>query len=124
MDTIDDIQYLVRNADVSFVMNRLAAVRISKVINDKTFEKVSETVGEIKFGGVKYNLNLKGAERDLNIGATYLIECVQVGEDVVMNIKFVGRDIKWYSPSLKQPGLLLNQAYHRYFKELLDVEVL
>lgn len=123
VETIDGIKYLIRNADVSYVMDRLAATRISKVIKNKTFERLNETEGRIKFGGVNYSLNLRGSENDLDIGATYQIKCEQVGNDVIMTIFGVGRDMKWYSPSVKQPGLVLNQVYHRWFKELLDVEV-
>lgn len=123
VETIDGIKYLIRNADVSYVMDRLAATRISKVIKDKTFERLNETEGRIKFGGVNYSLNLSGSESDFDIGATYQIKCEQVGNDVIMTVFWLGRDMKWYSPSIEQPGLVLNQVYHRWFKELLDVEV-
>lgn len=68
-------------------------------------------------------MGLRGSERDMNIGATYYIECYQVEENVVMRVKFIGRDFHWWSPSFTSTGLVLNQAYHRWFKELLNVEV-
>ena len=37
-------------------------------------------------------------------------------------MSFEKRDLKWFSPSTKQPGLELNQAYQRFFKEILNVE--
>lgn len=120
---INGIRYIVRNVSVAYVMSRLEAVRMSEIIESKEFEKLGENKGRIVFGGVKYNLGTRGSGGDFNIGATYLIECEQQGEDVMMIVKFEGRNRHWAKPDSEYIGPKLNQAYHRWFKEILDLEV-
>lgn len=122
VESIDGIRYLVKDVDVSYVMYKLKSTCISKYIKEKSFEEISENEGILTFGGVNYSLNLHGSESDMNIGAAYRIKCRQEDQNVVMDISFEKRDLKWFSPSTKQPGLELNQAYHRFFKEILNVE--
>lgn len=124
VETIDGITYLIKDTDVSYVMYKLNSTCISKVIKDKEFKTVGEGEGILKFGGINYSLNLRGSENDMNIGAAYRIKCEQSGNDVIMKVSFEKRDFKWWSPSVKQPGLVLNQAYHRFFKEVFDVQVI
>lgn len=124
VETIDGIRYLVCNADVKYVMYKLGCTSYSKYIKETSFEKISESEGIITFGGVNYNINMTGSERDMNIGAAYRVKCMESHGDVIMDIFFEKRDCKWWSPSTKQVGLILNQAYHRFFKELLDVKVI
>lgn len=141
VETIDGITYLIKDTDVSYVMYKLNSTCISKVIKDKEFQTVGEGEGILKFGGINYSLNLRGSESDMNIGAAYRIKCEQSGNDVIMKVSFEKRDFKWWSPSTKQPGfemrdvkwwpqsakrsgLALNQAYHRFFKEVFDVQVI
>ena len=121
--SIDGIRYRVKNTDISYVMYKLGSTCMSKYIKEKTFEKKSDHEGILTFGGVNYNMNLRGSERDMNIGAAYRIICRADGADVLMDIAFEKRDFKWFSPSTKQPGFELNQAYHRFFKEILNVEI-
>ncbi len=124
VESIDGITYLIKNTDVNYVMCKLNSTCISRIIKDKEFTVISEREGILTFGGVNYSLNLRGSERDMNIGAAYRIKCAQRGQDVIMKISFEKRDWKWFSPSTEQPGLVLNQAYHRFFKEVFDVQVL
>lgn len=123
VESIDGITYLIKDTDVSYVMYKLNSTCISKIIKDKSFEVVNENEGILTFGGVEYSLNLSGSERDMNIGAAYRIRCVQWGNDVFMKVSFEKRDWKWWSPSTEPPGFALNQAYHRFFKEVFDVQV-
>ncbi len=60
----------------------------------------------------------------MNIGAAYRIKCEQSGNDVIMKVSFEKRDFKWWSPTAAQPGLVLNQSYHRFFKEVFDVQLI
>lgn len=124
VESIDGITYLIKNTDVNYVMYKLNSTCISRIIKDKEFTVISEREGILTFGGVNYSLNLRGGERDMNIGAAYRIKCAQRGQDVIMKISFEKRDWKWFSPSTEPPGLVLNQAYHRFFKEVFDVQVL
>lgn len=86
-------------------------------------ETVSEKEGILTFGGISYSLNLRGSGSDMNIGAAYRVKCEQNGNDVLMKNSFEKRDFKWWSLSTEQPGLVLNQAYHRFFKEVFNVQV-
>lgn len=132
VETIDGIKYLVKNTDVQYIMYKLGSTIISKNIKETSFEKISDNEGILTFGGVAYDLNLRGSESDMNIGAAYRIKCIQQGSDVIMEILFEKQDIKFWmqtgwmpsswSPDGK-PGLVLNQAYHRFFKEVFDVKV-
>ena len=124
VQSIDGITYLIKDTDVSYVMYKLNSTCISRIIKEKKFEVVKENEGILTFGGVNYSLNLRGSENDMNIGAAYRIQCTQHDKDVIMKVSFEKRDFKWWSPSLEQPGLVLNQAYHRFFKEVFDVQVL
>ena len=123
VETIDGITYLIKDTNVNYVMYKLSSTCISKIIKEKAFETVSEKEGILTFGGIGYSLNLRGSESDMNIGAAYRIKCEQSGNDVLMKISFEKRDFKWWSPSAEQPGLVLNQAYHRFFKEVFNVQV-
>lgn len=123
VETIDGIKYLVNNSDVNYIMYKLGSTIISKNIKETSFEKISGHEGILTFGGAAYHLNMRGSERDMNIGAAYRIKCTQQGGDVLMEISFEKRCIKFWSPSGKQPGLVLNQAYHRFFKEIFNVKV-
>lgn len=123
VETIDGIKYLINNTDINYVMYKLGSTIISKNVKETSFEKISDNEGILTFGGVAYDINTSGSERDLNIGAAYRIKCTQQGADVYMEISFEKRDIKFFSPSFKPPGLVLNQAYHRFFKEVFDVKV-
>lgn len=123
VETIDGITYLIKDTDVNYVMYKLNSTCISRIIKEKKFEVVSENEGILTFGGVNYDLGLRGSERDMNIGAAYRIKCVQHDQDVIMKVSFVKRDFKWWSPSTADPGSVLNQAYHRFFKEIFDVQV-
>lgn len=124
VQSIDGITYLIKNTDVSYVMYKLNSTCISRIIKDKEFEVVGENEGILTFGGVNYDLCLRGSERDMNIGAAYRINCEQRDQDVIMKVSFVKRDFKWWSPGTGDPGFVLNQAYHRFFKEIFDVQVI
>lgn len=124
VQSIDGITYLIKNTDISYVMYKLNSTCISRIIKDKEFEVVGENEGILTFGGVNYDLCLRGSERDMNIGAAYRIRCVQQDQDVIMKVSFEKRDFKWWSPSTGDPGFVLNQAYHRFFKEIFDVQVI
>lgn len=123
VETIDGIKYLVNNTDVNYIMYKLGSTIISKNIKETSFEKISENEGILTFGGVAYNLNMRGSESDMNIGAAYRIKCTQQGNDVLMELSFEKKDIKFWSLDSKPPGLILSQAYHRFFKEIFDVKV-
>lgn len=123
VQSIDGITYLIKDTDISYVMYKLNSTCISRIIKEKKFEVVGENEGILTFGGVNYSLNLRGSESDMNIGAAYRIKCIQCDKDVIMKVSFEKRDFKWWSPSVEQPGLVLNQAYHRFFKEVFDVQV-
>ena len=123
--TIDGIRYLVSNTDVNYVMYKLGSTINSKMIKETSFEKINDHEGILKFGGVTSFIGYgAGSEKDMNVGAAYRVRCTQCNADVIMDISFEQRDFKWWSPSLKQPGLELNQAYHRFFKEIFDVKVI
>lgn len=123
VQSIDGITYLIKDTDVSYVMYKLNSTCISRIIKEKKFEVVGENEGILTFGGVNYSLNRRGSESDMNIGAAYRIKCIQCDKDVIMKVSFEKRDFKWWSPSVEQPGSVLNQAYHRFFKEVFDVQV-
>ena len=123
VESIDGIAYLVKDTDISYIMYKLNSTCISRNIKEKKFEVVNDNEGILTFGGVNYSLKLRGSAGDMNIGAAYRIKCVQCDNDVIMKISFEKRDFKWFSPSTEQPGLVLNQAYHRFFKEVFDVQV-
>lgn len=123
VQSIDGITYLIKDTDISYVMYKLNSTCISRIIKEKKFEVVGENEGILTFGGINYSLNLKGSDSDMNIGAAYRIKCIQCDKDVIMKVSFEKRDFKWWSPSLKPPGFELNQAYHRFFKEVFDVQV-
>lgn len=123
VESIDGITYLIKNTDVSYVMYKLNSTCISRIIEDKKFEVISENEGILTFGGVKIDLCLRGSERDMNIGAAYRINCEQRDQDVIMKVSFEKRDFRWWSPSTADPGFVLNQVYHRFFKEIFDVQV-
>lgn len=123
VQSIDGITYLIKDTDISYVMYKLNSTCISRIIKEKKFEVVGENEGILTFGGVNYSLNLRGSESDMNIGAAYRIKCIQCDKDVILKVSFEKRDFKWWSPSVEQPGLVLNQAYHRFFKEVFDVQV-
>lgn len=124
VETIDGIRYLVSNTDVNYVMYKLASTTNSKIIKETSFVKINDHEGILKFGGIAYDLGMVGSENDMNIGAAYRVGCTQYNGDVMMEISFEQRDFTLGSPSLKQPGLALNQAYHRFFKEIFDVKVI
>lgn len=124
VESIDGITYLIKGTDVSYVIYKLNSTCISRIIKEKDFEVVSENEGILTFGGVSYSLNKSGSESDMNIGAAYRIKCTQRNSDVIMKVSFEKREFKWWSPSLKQPSYVLNQAYHRFFKEVFDVQVI
>lgn len=123
VESIDGITYLIKDTDVNYIMYKLNSTIISQNIKEKEFEVVNENEGILTFGGVNYSLNLKGSESDMNIGAAYRIRCVQWANDVYMKVSFEKRDWKWWSPTTETPGFALNQAYHRFFKEVFDVQV-
>lgn len=123
VESIDGIKYLIKDTDVNYVMYKLNSTCISRNIKEKKFDVVNDSEGILTFGGVNYNLNLRGSESDMNIGAAYRIKCIQCDNDVIMKISFEKREHKWFSPSTEQPGFVLNQAYHRFFKEIFDVQV-
>lgn len=123
VESIDGITYLIIDASVNYVMYKLSSTCISRNIKEKKFEVVNDNEGILTFGGVNYSLNLRGSESDMDIGAAYRIKCTQCDNDVIMKVSFEKRDFKWFSPSTKQPGYELNQAYHRFFKEVLGVRV-
>lgn len=123
VESIDGITYLIKDTDVSYIMYKLNSTCVSKNIKEKEFEVLNENEGIITFGGVNYSLNLRGSENDMNIGAAYRIRCLQWGNDVYMKVTFEKRDWKWWSPDTGQPDFALNQAYHRFFKEIFDVQV-
>lgn len=124
VESIDGITYLIKNTDVNYVMYKLNSTCISRIIKDKEFKVISENEGVLKFGGINYDLCMRGSESDMNIGAAYRIKCEQRDNDVIMKVSFEKRDFKWWSPSTAAPGLVLNQAYHRFFKEIFDVQVI
>lgn len=123
VESIDGITYLIKDTDIDYVMYKLSSTCISCIIKEKEFEAVHEDEGILTFGGVDYSLNLRGSGRDMNIGAAYRIKCKQHGSDVIMKISFEKVGSIWWPSSTKQPGLALNQAYHRFFKEVFDVQV-
>lgn len=123
VQSIDGITYLIKDTDVSYVMYKLNSTCFSRIIKEKKFEVVGENEGILTFGGVNYSLNRRGSESDMNIGAACRIKCIQCDKDVIMKVSFEKRDFKWWSPSVEQPGSVLNQAYHRFFKEVFDVQV-
>lgn len=120
VETIDGIKYLVNNTGVQYIMYKLGSTIISRNIKETSFEKISDNEGILTFGGVAYNLNVKS---DMNIGAAYRIKCTQQGRDVLMELSFEKRAAKLLTPDNQQPGLVLSQAYHRFFKEVFDVKV-
>lgn len=125
VETIDGIRYLVTNTDVNYIMYKLGSTINSKIIKETSFEKVNDHEGILTFGGVAYYIGGgAGSENDMDIGAAYRVKCTQSDSDVIMEVSFVKRDFKLGHPSLEQPGLLLNQAYHRFFKEVFDVKVI
>ncbi len=123
VESIDGIKYLIKDTDVNYVMYKLNSTCISRNIKEKKFDAVNDSEGILTFGGINYNLNLRGSESDMNIGAAYRIKCIQCDNDVIMKISFEKREHKWFSPSTEQPGFVLNQAYHRFFKEIFNVQV-
>lgn len=123
VESIDGIIYLIKNTDVNYVMYKLNSTCISRIIEDKKFEVISENEGILTFGAVNYDLCLRGSSSDMNIGAAYRIRCEQHEQDVIMKVSFEKRDFKWWSPSTGDPGFVLNQVYHRFFKEIFDVQV-
>lgn len=120
VETIDGIKYLVNNTDVKYIMYKLGSTIISRNIKETSFEKISDNEGILTFGGVAYPLNVKS---DMNIGAAYRIKCTQQGGDVLMELSFEKRAGKLWVPDSQRPGLILSQAYHRFFKEIFDVKV-
>lgn len=119
VETIDGIKYLVNNTDVQYIMYKLGSTTISRNIKETSFEKISDNEGILTFGGVAYS-HMKS---DMNIGAAYRIKCTQQGRDVLMELSFEKRAGKLWVPDSQQPGLILSQAYHRFFKEVFDVKV-
>lgn len=124
VETINGIRYLVRDTDVKYVMNKLGSTMLSKIIKETSFDRINDHEGILTFGGIAYNIGTRGSEKDMNIGAAYRIKCTQYHADVIMEVTFEKRDYRWWSPSLKEPGFVLNQAYHRFFKEVFDVKVI
>lgn len=123
VESIDGITYLISNTNVDYVMYKLSSYCISKVIKKTYFAKTSENEGSLKFGGVVYDLNNRGSDKDRDIGASYKIKCIQKDSDVIMNVSYEGREHRWWYLQEK-PDYLLNQAYHRFFKEQFDVKVI
>lgn len=125
VETIDGIKYLINNTDVQYIMYKLGSTIISKNIKETSFERISDNEGILTFGGIAYNINMRGSESDLNIGAAYRIKCIQQGADVYMEVTFEKSDTKLVKRGLSfgPPGLVRNQAYHRFFKEKFDVKV-
>ncbi|MBR1691899.1 MAG: hypothetical protein IJ711_03895 [Lachnospiraceae bacterium] len=122
VENIDGIRYRIANEDVSYVMYKLGAFCISKVIKKTSFEKLSENEGILTFGGVEYTVgNVRGGT-DFDIGAKYRIKCLQDQNDVLMDVSFEELQTKWCYHA-KKPHYELNQAYHRFFKEQLGVVV-
>lgn len=124
VETINGIRYLVRDTDVKYVMSKLGSTMLSKIIKETSFEKINDHEGILTFGGVAYDIGTRGSERDMNIGAAYRIKCTQYYSNVIMDVSFEKRDFRWWSPRLNEPGFILNQAYHRFFKEIFDVKVI
>lgn len=81
VETIDGIKYLVNDTDVNYIMYKLGSHIISKNIKETSFEKINDNEGILTFGGVAYNINMRGSENDMNIGAAYRIKCIQQGSD-------------------------------------------
>lgn len=105
VENIDGITYLVKDVDVPYVMYKLQSTCMSKYIKSKDCKLLSENECLLRFGGVNYNIGLKGADADMNIGATYRLRCEQKDSDVLMRVSFEKRDVKVFSPSARQPGV-------------------
>lgn len=122
VESIDGITYLIKDTDVSYIMYKLNSTCISKNIKDKEFETVNEKEGILTFGGINYSLSSRGY--DMNIGRAYRIKCEQQDHDVIMKISLEkGASAWWREPSRESTEFLMNQAYHRFFKEIFDVQV-
>lgn len=126
VENIDGITYLIKDTDVSYVMYKLSSTCISKNIKSKEFEVVGEREGILIFGGVNYTLNSKdiGNSRNLGAGYAYRIKLEQRDKDIIMRVSFEeNRNTNWFSGNRGRPDDIINQAYHRFFKEVFDVQV-
>lgn len=117
--TIDGIRYLVSNTDVSYVMYKLGSTIYSKIVEETSFEKINDYEGIFTFCALHYDMII-GKETSKN---SYRIKCTQHNADVIMDISFEKSSsllILEDSPTY----LIINQAYHRFFKEIFDVKVI
>ncbi len=123
--TIDGIRYLVGNTDISYVMYKLGSTIQSRYIKTTSFIKISDSEGILTFGGIAYKLGYMNETGDYNINASYRIKCTQCNRDVILDVSFVKSDCSKLSPGkMIMPGPKMNQAYHRFFKEVFDVKVI
>lgn len=85
------------------------------IINHK---KIREKIDGVEtIDGIKYLVNNTDVQYIMyKLGSTIISKNI-------METSFEKKDIKLWSPDAKPPGLVLNQAYHRFFKEIFDVKV-
>ena len=115
-DDIEDISkvaYLIKD-DNSYVMYKLQSAFNSKYLKSWTFDKKSDTEGEIVFGGPNFPTNSKG---DKDFGFTYSVKIEPQGDNTLLYLKYIGR--KRFGTM--EPSKLLNQTYNFFIKELFDV---
>jgi len=120
--TLEGIQYLIKDTDIEYMMYKLSSTCFSEIITGKTFERTGENEGLLTFGGVRYDIGRRG---DSDFGATFHVKMFQKEDGVVLKLHFVeNRRAFWKSMTYKIPEFVLQQAYHRFFKEQFDVKVL
>lgn len=123
VDSIDGITYLIENKNVKQVMDKLSSECISNVIKYTLFNPINENEGDLTFGGIAYDLINRGG--DMDMGATYRIKCTEKTGCVIMKVSYVGKEISWqYLWTKRPPTYVMNQAYHRFFKEQFNVKII
>lgn len=120
VSSLDGIIYLIKDTDVNYVMYKLSSVGSSNMIKWHFFTKENDNEGLLKFGGMAYGLRSYLGE-DMNMGLSYRVRCVQKDSDVIMKISYEGGRIRW---SAKTAFTIANQAYHRFFKEQFNVQII
>ena len=110
---------------VDYVMYKLSSTIVnSKTVEKKDFTALNSYQGILTFGPVVYSLGRRDSNSHCDVGAIYLLSCEQQNQDVVLKIKFYGYsgiDLG-YSTRHKTPTFVLNQAYHRFFKEQFQIK--
>ena len=110
--TLNGLTYVVGD-DSKYIMYKLSNFYVSEYVRSIKFEQISQDEGIITFGDVNFMTLGKG---DKDFGVRYRISLVPKDDTTLMKLEYLGMRL-----SKVEPGQLLTQTYHKFFKEQLNI---